>query len=988
MTSLASLNTTLRGVSSAAFAPAAALNRTAKRWRSSARDMTVGSVGIAIGAGRAAKVIYDMEDTLNEIEGRRFGKNDTFALASGVEMSRQQFRQSVVDLVSEINQTVPRTADEIMKAYNQLVQAGLTHEQVQGILGTAMDFAIAGNYDTEEAADKLTNVMTSMNMAMATQAEAEKSARRAADVISYAANNTNSSVHQMTEAFKYAAPSAAALGIEIEQLAAMFLIQARRGIKGSEAGVSIRAMLTRMVRPTNMAAAALERYNIDLADYLEKSEAIKASDVLDTLAFSGLIADGAAGDIQRILDSSISTGQKVQQITQAVMKAVGDETTMSAEAISNVLNEVLFGFGETLDVERLIADMQAAGISMSDFFRIFDVRQGARTLALFGDDLSSWVERILHDSNGFAEALRRTRMQGVVGAWARFTAGLVEMFRAIADSGVLERATSMIDSIGRFTLAIRDANPKILQFGTFALLALAALAPLGFVISGITSSIALLVNPLTWVVGAIGTLAVMNFGPLTWFFRALGNIFRNNLNPRIVEGVARGLQRIRDWWQGMRGFGSDGEAWARAARQWGEGLANAVNRIYATLERIGSSEFMRRFGEGLVVAFDRISWAAGLTADGIAYVLEKFEALAAWGEASGLSGSLGRIMGEIAGYSFALGLAAVGLGIVARPLRAIGRALAVLSGIKLAWGVTRFIARLALLAGSAAAIGALASSIGRLAGATTAVNNSAGGGRQSPGQPRQPGRLGRLGGGILGALGGKWTLGAIAAWTAGEVGMERHGRGPDSDGYADRIREAVARQKVNDVQGELLDATEGWSQAATRSMFEYVNALVNGGAQAEAEASRIGQEIEHELNVTGHPDVNTDRLERALAIARELAGAIREVNGGGGGGNRSGGSSTPRRFGGARRRGGPVEKGLTYAVGEEGVELFTAERSGRIIPNNRLGGGGGVTVHVGGIKVFGGDGEKVAREFIRALDRALLRSRQVGIDDRPVYEGG
>jgi hypothetical protein len=49
-------------------------------------------------------------------------------------------------------------------------------------------------------------------------------------------------------------------------------------------------------------------------------------------------------------------------------------------------------------------------------------------------------------------------------------------------------------------------------------------------------------------------------------------------------------------------------------------------------------------------------------------------------------------------------------------------------------------------------------------------------------------------------------------------------------------------------------------------------------------------------------------------------------------------------FGGARASGGPVTAGKTYLVGEKGPELFTADRSGYIAPNNALGSGGPQTI--------------------------------------------
>lgn len=44
-------------------------------------------------------------------------------------------------------------------------------------------------------------------------------------------------------------------------------------------------------------------------------------------------------------------------------------------------------------------------------------------------------------------------------------------------------------------------------------------------------------------------------------------------------------------------------------------------------------------------------------------------------------------------------------------------------------------------------------------------------------------------------------------------------------------------------------------------------------------------------------------------------------------------------FAGARAEGGPVSSGRSYLVGERGPELFTPSGSGKIVPNNELGGG-------------------------------------------------
>lgn len=570
----------VQGVGTMALAPARVMTATSRSLRRNASDMTVASGALALGLGKAGKDIYQMEDVLNEIEGRRFGKRDIFNLADGTEMSREAFRKSVIDLVTTIDKESPRNAGEIAKAYNQLVQAGLTHEQVHAILPISVDFAIAGNYDTEEAADKLTNVITSMQMPQATFQDAQNSAQRAADVIAYAANITNSNVQQMTEAFKYAAPSAAALGVSIEQLAAMFVIQAKRGIKASEAGVSIRAMFTRMVRPTKMAAAALAQYGIDLADYLERNKEISASDVTTVLSTGGLDASKATAEIDRILSQGISTAEKVKRITAEVQKAVGDSSTMSAETISDAVREVLYSFGESLDVERLIEDMQKANIAVSDFFKIFDVRQGARTLSLFSDDLGKWVDQIVEHAGGFTEAMSDVRMKGIVGAIHRLDSSLFSLFRTIADSGVLDSFTKFFEGLEESVRNLAEVNPQLLEMGTYAVIAVAGLAPLGFALTGLAAAAAIVVNPLSWVIAGLGYLAYLNFDNIVTYVRNFGTAVVENLGPRTQNAI----EKVKELMTGlMQTHEFDA---AGAGQQHGSGFAQFIENEIAGLEHM------------------------------------------------------------------------------------------------------------------------------------------------------------------------------------------------------------------------------------------------------------------------------------------------------------------------------------------------------------------------------------------------------------------
>lgn len=88
------------------------------------------------------------------------------------------------------------------------------------------------------------------------------------------------------------------------------------------------------------------------------------------------------------------------------------------------------------------------------------------------------------------------------------------------------------------------------------------------------------------------------------------------------------------------------------------------------------------------------------------------------------------------------------------------------------------------------------------------------------------------------------------------------------------------------------------------------------------------------------PTVDPASIDRALDKARQLLSALERTRTVIGGGSESAGG----RFGGGRAKGGPISRGGSYLVGEEGPELITASRSGYVNPTGSRGAGSGVTV--------------------------------------------
>ena len=85
-----------------------------------------------------------------------------------------------------------------------------------------------------------------------------------------------------------------------------------------------------------------------------------------------------------------------------------------------------------------------------------------------------------------------------------------------------------------------------------------------------------------------------------------------------------------------------------------------------------------------------------------------------------------------------------------------------------------------------------------------------------------------------------------------------------------------------------------------------------------------------------------------------------------------------------RANGGPVKKGGNFLVGEKGPELFVPRRSGTIIPNDKLAGGGStnisVNVDASGSSVQSNEqqGKELGRVISAAIQSELIKQRRPG----------
>lgn len=149
------------------------------------------------------------------------------------------------------------SATESGEAMEYMAMAGWKTEDMLDGLEGIMNLAAASGEDLGLTSDIVTDGLTAFGMSA-------KDSGRFADVLAAASTNANTNVSMLGESFKYAAPVAGSLGYSVEDTATALGLMANAGIKASQGGTALRALMVNMAKPTKDSSAAMERLGISL----------------------------------------------------------------------------------------------------------------------------------------------------------------------------------------------------------------------------------------------------------------------------------------------------------------------------------------------------------------------------------------------------------------------------------------------------------------------------------------------------------------------------------------------------------------------------------------------------------------------------------------------------------------------------------------------------------------------------------------------------
>lgn len=190
-----------------------------------AKAFGTASLAVAGWGGTAVKAGMSFDATMSQVSAISGATGDDF----------DALRKKAI----EMGASTQFSASEAAEALTYMGMAGWkTEDMLDGIAGI-MDLAAINGGNLASTADIVTDALTAFGM------QASDSGHFA-DVLAVASSNANTNVGMMGETFKYMAPVAGALGYTAEDTALAIGLMANSGIKASQAGTSLRSIITRL----------------------------------------------------------------------------------------------------------------------------------------------------------------------------------------------------------------------------------------------------------------------------------------------------------------------------------------------------------------------------------------------------------------------------------------------------------------------------------------------------------------------------------------------------------------------------------------------------------------------------------------------------------------------------------------------------------------------------------------------------------------------
>ena len=265
--------------------------------------------GVVTGLGTAAvKTAADFDSAMSKVAA--------VSGATGSDFDKLR------DKAREMGAKTKFSATEAADAMNYMAMAGWkTEDMLSGIEGV-MYLAAASGEDLATTSDIVTDALTAFGLTAGDSGHF-------ADVLAAASSNANTNVSMMGETFKYCAPVAGALGFSVEDTAEAIGLMGNAGIKASQAGTSMRSIMTNLTGDVKLSGAAIGDVTIATTNADGSMRSLSAILADCRVAFGGMTEAEKANNAETLVGKNAMSG------FLALMNAAPEDIAKVSGAVNN-----------------------------------------------------------------------------------------------------------------------------------------------------------------------------------------------------------------------------------------------------------------------------------------------------------------------------------------------------------------------------------------------------------------------------------------------------------------------------------------------------------------------------------------------------------------------------------------------------------------------------------------------------------------------------
>lgn len=433
--------------------------------------------------------------------------------------------QALTDTALELGASTSKSASEVAMGMENMAAMGFTANEIMAAMPGIISAAEASGADMAQTADVVSAALNIWGL------EASETSR-IADVLAQTANQSAADITDMQYALKYAGPPAAALGVSMEELSASIGIMTNAGMKGEQAGTTLRSALLSLLDPSEENSKLMSKMGIEITD-----------------------AQGNFVGLANLVDN-LTKSMEGQTDTQ---KAATLASLVGTEAVSGMLSLMAAGPAE---IEKMTSALKNSGGA------------SAEAAAKMKDNLKGTLDELMGTIETAAINIG-TALSPAIEKIAEVIQKLVEKFQNL--SPFMQGLSIMIAGIAA------AIGPVILAVGLFANSIgsiMTVLAPVVTAIGEAGGLLAALTGPIGIVIGAIALLG--GAFALAW---TQSEEFRTSVTEvftTVKDVITTAFGTVKDFLVGQ--FTEIKSQWDSVGPQFGEAVANVFNAIKAVVE--------------------------------------------------------------------------------------------------------------------------------------------------------------------------------------------------------------------------------------------------------------------------------------------------------------------------------------------------------------------------------------------------------------------